>query len=239
MNPAQPLAAVAQPRAQPQPVHRPQAGQHAPLAAQHDAGADQTQAHAQAARFAGGLLPGVAEPVAEVLAPRRTVFSELGVAGVAVKAHRRATHHHPRRVPQPTGQHHQGAGHIQARVHQGLFARRRPAFAEQVFAGQIDDRVQGFLVINPVQAVDHPGVRWQTTGRALRAAAEHGQLVAVPGQPLAQRLANKAAASGDQYVHGASAIDATSVRSKKYSTPPAPMETARVMRSWSAARSTP
>ena len=185
MNPAQPLAAVTEPGAQAHPVYRPEPLQHAAAAAQHHAGADQAEAHALPDHLAGGLLPGVAKPVAEILAPGGAVLGQLGVAGVAVKTHRRAAHHHRGRGVEPPAQRHQLAGGVQPRSHQSALAGFTPAAGEEVFAGQIDDAVDSLVVADVVQGRHHPGALGQFRPRPLRRPAEHGQNVAVGGQPPA------------------------------------------------------
>ncbi len=68
VNPTHPLRAVAEARAQPQSERRQHPRQHAAGAAQHQAGAQQADAHAQVFGAARGLLPGVAQARAEVVA---------------------------------------------------------------------------------------------------------------------------------------------------------------------------
>ena len=213
MNPAQPLAAVTEPGAQAHPVHRPEPLQHAAATAQHHAGADQAQPHALPDHFAGGLLPGVAEPVAEILAPGGAVLGQLGIAGVAVKTHRRAAHHHRGRGVEPPAQRHQFAGGVQPRGHQGALAGLTPAPGKEVFTGQIDDAVDSLVVADVVQGRHHPRAVRQFRPRPRRRPAEHGQGVAVGGQPPAKLAADETTAAGYQDLHCASSIEATSPRS--------------------------
>ena len=168
----------------------------AALSAEHDAGAQQADAHAVLLGGGRRLFPGGAERVREGRPPWR-FLGEVSLVIEAVEADGRAAHQDRRLAAAPRDEAHHGARRLDAAVDQRAAALRRPSPGGHRLAGEVDDGVEGRVAAERGEIVDERDAAAERAALA-RIARQHGDAVAGVGEHGAEARADEAGAAGDE-----------------------------------------
>ncbi|HYC96472.1 MAG TPA: hypothetical protein VEB62_00815 [Brevundimonas sp.] len=194
-NPRHPLPSRSHRTAEAELERRQQAGQHAAPRTQHQTDAYGDHAHAQHLRSAGGLLPGMAEAMAET-GIGGAGFVERLVAMQAVPADRRAADQHLRARLQPGDQAADVAGDPEARSQDPATLAHGPQAVADRLPRQVDHGVDTPIVGDLGEARDDRD-RSREIGR-LRVSDEGDHLMSRAGQRGDQAPADEPGRAGDE-----------------------------------------
>jgi len=202
VNPALPVAPVAEPSTETQPKRRQQHAQQAARRVQHQPGAKQANARAERARSLRGGLPVAAKP-AQKIVRRRLVLVQPGVAAVAVEPDRRRAEQHGGRMPGAGARRHKPFGRLDAARAQHRPARGAPAAVGDRRTRQIHDRVER-LGRPRLKRGERRHRRAAKAAHAVRPPAEHRERMPAVQQRAAERASKEAGPARDQNAHVAS-----------------------------------